>query len=173
MRNTVINGLMFNISWFAIVSTQSLILAPLFACAHLALHFLLMGRGQAEARLILAVTLFGFALDQLLFALGVFNTAGMASAAPVWISCLWPVLATTFMHAFSGLQSRPWLAAVFGAVGGAGSYIAGTGLTEVQFGSAAWGPLIIATLWALLFPTLLLIAGSADSKYEVPRHAWT
>lgn len=173
MRDTVINGLMFNISWFAIVSTQSPVLAPLFACVHLALHFLLMGKGLVEARLILAVTLFGVILDQLLFALGVFNTGGAASVAPVWISCLWPVLATTFMHAFSGLRDRPWLASIFGAAGGAGSYIAGTGLTAVQFGSPAWGPLIMATLWALLFPSLLLIACTFVTNYEEPQHAWS
>ena len=173
MRDTLINGLMFNVSWFAIVSTQSPVLAPLVACAHLVLHFLLMGKGLVEVRLILAVTLFGVVLDQLLFSLGVFNTGGVASAAPVWISCLWPVLATTFMHAFSGLRDRPWLASIFGAVGGAGSYIAGTGLTEVQFGSPTWGPLVMATLWALLFPTLLLIAYTFVTNYEEPRHAWS
>lgn len=173
MRDTVINGLMFNISWLAIVYTHSPVLAPLFVCAHLVVHFRLMGRGPSEAYFILCVTGLGVFLDQLLFALGIFDIGGVAGPAPLWISCLWPVLATTFMHAFSGLQSRPWLAAIFGAVGGAGSYIAGTGLTDVQFGSANWGPLIMGVFWALLFPTLLLIAGADEKRSEELRHAWS
>ena len=156
--STVVNGVLFNLSWLAIVSTQSAVVAPLLATLHLVVHFSLMGRGLAEALFILAVTLLGVVLDQTLFFLGVFTVNGESALAPLWISCLWPVLATTFMHAFSGLANRTWLAVTCGGIGGAGSYLAGTALTEVQFGSALWGPWILAGLWMVLFPVLLSVA---------------
>lgn len=169
----VANGILFNIFWLAIVVTHSAALAPLIVVAHLSLHFSLMGRGLTEARFILVITLFGFALDQLLFALGVFTISGKAALAPLWISCLWPVLATTFMHAFSSLQSNRTLAIIFGAAGGAASYIAGTGLSDVEFSSSFWGPIILAILWAQLFPSLLWFARVTAGQQKGACHVAT
>ena len=159
---TVINGLIFNVSWFAIVSTHSSALALLIASVHLVLHFTFVGRGWPEAVFIAGVTLLGIFLDQALFYFGVFTISGQPALAPVWITCLWPVLATTCMHAFSGLNNRLWLAVLFGGFGSAGSYLAGTSLSDVQFGSAAWGPWTLAVLWMGLFPALLSVAKRCD-----------
>jgi uncharacterized protein DUF2878 len=158
MLNTLGNGLMFNVSWFAIVVSQSALLALLVAAVHLAIHFRLMGRGGVEISLIGGVSLLGIAIDQALFGAGVFTRGGVASLPPIWMSCIWPVLATTLLHAFSGLAHRPFLAMVFGAIGGAGSYLAGTRMTDVDFGSATLGPVVMGILWALLFPVLLGLA---------------
>jgi hypothetical protein len=100
----------------------------------------------------------GFLLDQVFFAVGIFTVSGKFSFAPLWLSCLWPVLATTLMHAFSGLQQRLLLASVIGAIGGAGSYGAGTRLSDVDFTSLFWGPIIMALTWAIVFPALMLAA---------------
>ena len=158
MVNTLANGVLFNISWLLIVSTHSIFLAPAIAALHLLVHFTFMGRGLVEARLVLWVTLVGFLLDQVLFTVGVFTVAGQLSFAPLWINCLWPVLATTLMHAFSGLQQRLVLAIVVGAIGGAASYVAGTRLSDIAFASLFWGPIIMAITWAIVFPSLLLTA---------------
>jgi hypothetical protein len=149
---------MFNISWLAIVSTASAVLAPLIVACHLAAHFAWMGRGRREILLVAGVSIFGLLLDQSLFALGLFTINGAGALAPLWLSCLWPVLATTLGHAFSGLQQRPLLAATLGALGGAGSYYAGTRMTAVDFADPGSGLLIIALIWALLFPALALTA---------------
>ena len=133
------NGLMFNISWFAIVTMHSPYWALAIATAHLLCHFSTIGRGMVEARFVLGVTLLGLLLDQVLFAAGVFWSPNSVAFAPLWISCLWPVLATTLMHAFSALQHRPILASIAGAIGGGGSYIAGTRLSDVDFSSPLWG----------------------------------
>jgi hypothetical protein len=154
---TLVNGLMFNITWFAIVTTESVVVAPILAALHLLIHFTLMGKGFVELKVIAQVTLIGIVLDQLLFYLNVFTVEGVPALPPLWLSCIWPVLATTFMHAFAGLQTRYWLASALGAVGGAFSFIAGTGLTSVAFESDLLGPVIIGALWAVLFPLLLQI----------------
>ncbi len=158
MVNILANSLLFNVSWLVIVSTHSPVIAPAVVILHLLVHFSLMGRGMAEAQLVLGVTLLGLFIDQVLFASKVFTISGAASSAPLWISCLWPVLATTLMHAFSGLQKRLLLAAIVGAIGGAMSYLAGTRLTDVEFASSLWGPLTMALLWGLVFPALLMAA---------------
>jgi hypothetical protein len=163
---TLANGLMFNITWFAIVATESTVVAPILAALHLLVHFLVMGKGFVELKVVAQITLIGVVLDQLLFYLNVFNVGGSSALPPLWLSCLWPVLATTFMHAFAGLQSRYFLASALGAVGGALSFIAGTGLTSVAFESDFFGPVIIGALWAVLFPLLLQIPRLNDYQWS-------
>jgi hypothetical protein len=153
----VINGLLFNVSWFVIVMSQSNLVAVGQVIVHLCVHFALFGRGLSELRLVALITVLGLLLDQLLFSLGLFNLAG-GSGAPLWLSCLWPVFATTLCHAFSSFQGRPLVAAAIGAIGGGGSYVAGVNLSEVNFGSPLMSPIVIALVWAVLFPSLLSLA---------------
>ena len=149
------NGMLFNASWFAIVYTHSPLFAPAIATLHLVVHFSFMGRGLVEAKFVLGVSLLGFLLDQVIFSAGVLTVSGQSMFAPIWISCLWPVLATTLMHAFSSLQKRLVLAALVGAVGGTASYMAGARLSDVEFVSLIWGPAVMAIIWAGVFPALL------------------
>tara|TARA_R110002049_G_scaffold44030_6_gene129130 strand:+ start:2799 stop:3290 length:492 start_codon:yes stop_codon:yes gene_type:complete len=155
MLYTLINGLLFNVTWFVIVTTESPVIAPIAAALHLLAHFALMGRGYQEVKVIAQVALAGAIIDQLLFYVGVFNVAGRAALPPLWLFCLWPVLGTTLMHAFSSLQSRHLFAALLGGVGGTASFIAGTRLSSVAFESAVFGPITIFVVWAVLFPLLL------------------
>ncbi|MDG2045899.1 MAG: DUF2878 domain-containing protein [Halioglobus sp.] len=154
----VVNVLMFNAAWFAILLTQSSVIAPMIVALSLFAHFQVMGKGKPELLLIAGVTCLGFVIDQILFGMDVFNLSGKAAPAPLWLTCLWPVFATTLMHAFDWLQGRIIVSSVVGAVGGCLSYIAGVRLTQIEFGSAMWGPLIIATLWAIIFPLFLKIS---------------
>lgn len=167
-----VNAVLFNLSWVAIVLTQSSLIAAAIVVVHLLAHFRLMGKGRAELRLIVAVTLCGIAVDQMLFASGVFNLAGQVALAPLWLACLWPVFATTLMHAFAGFQHRFLLATIFGAAGGGLSYIAGVRLTAIDFGSPLWGPIILAAMWAVVFPMLLMLAGRL-SRPDDTLQAWT
>ena len=152
------NGLLFNISWFAIVATHSNTLAPIIAGAHLLVHFMFFGTGRNEVLLILGITLVGLLLDNLMFAAGIFIVAGVPAPSPWWLSCLWPVLGTTLMHAFSTLQQRLILASIVGAAGGTASYMGGTRLSDIDFGDPIFGPMTIALIWAIAFPALLAAA---------------
>lgn len=163
------NGILFNLSWLAIVSSQSLAVALPVAAAHLAVHQLWLGQGRRELAFIAAVTALGLALDQFLFAVGLFTLAGEHSAAPLWLGCLWPVLATTLNHAFAVLQRNLLLAAVLGGIGGAASYLAGTAMSAVGFADPSAGLILIGALWAILFPALALAARHTFS--EVPSEA--
>jgi hypothetical protein len=158
MRTAIINGLMFNLSWLAIIYFQSNLLAVIIVITHVILHMRIMGEGRGEWMLLGGVFLLGVLLDQLLFLGGVLNLSAKPAFAPLWLSCLWLVMATTLMHAFAILQQKLWLAAVVGAVGGCASYIAGTGLSVVDFGWPLLSPVVIGLLWAFVFPSLLVAA---------------
>jgi hypothetical protein len=165
------NALLFNLSWLAIVLTQSPVIAPLVVAMHLLLHGVVIGAGHGELRLIAGVTLGGAILDQALFRAGVFNLAGQPALAPLWLACLWPVFATTLMHSFAVLQNRIVLAAACGAVGGALSYIAGVRLSAIEFASTLWGPVLLALLWAAIFPLLLQVAARLQGRPDALQ-AW-
>lgn len=170
-RTRLANALLFNLSWFAIVVTQDTAVALAIVVLHLTAHVLLVGRDRRELLLIALVSLAGLAVDQGLFLSGVFTLNGQAALAPLWLSCLWPVFATTLLHAFASLHERPWLAALVGGVGGALSYIAGVHLSDVDFASPLWGPVIVGALWALLFPLLLAWAARLHRGAD-PLQAW-
>ncbi len=166
MPYRLLNGVMFNVAWLGIVMSQSALIAPAVATLLLISHFALMGEGYRELRFIAGFTLVGICIDQLLFRVGVFTIAGSIAGPPLWITCLWPALGTTFMHAFAGLNGKPLLAAAVGGVGGAASYIAGTRLTQVSFAADISGPMILALLWAVIFPIALAIANKKIPEFH-------
>lgn len=161
------NAILFNLSWFAIVITHSAVIAPAVVLLHCAVHVGLLGARRRELLLIFMVLALGLLVDQLLFRMGVFTILGQAASPPVWMTCLWPVLATTLMHAFKVFQHRPVLSALLGAVSGALSYTAGTRLTDVAFFSEVWGPVVLGGVWAVLFPLLLLMAAKLEEDADV------
>lgn len=158
--------MLFNLSWLAIVITHSVVIAPAVVLLHCAIHFTILGTRRGELQLVLMVLVLGLLVDQLLFRLGIFTVLGQASLPPLWMTCLWPVLGTTLMHAFKILQHRPVLSSALGAFSGSASYIAGTRITDVAFFSELWGPLVLAALWAMLLPLLLLLAAKLEDEAD-------
>jgi len=165
-RRKLANGLLFNLSWLAIVGTESSLPAPPVVAVHLLVHYIWFSRPLAEWLLIAGVALFGALLDQALFALDLFRLEGRPAPAPLWLSCLWPVLATTLIHAFGFLQRHLLLAAALGALGGAGSYYTGTAMSSVDFRDPLAGTLLIGVLWTALLPLLALAARAASREMD-------
>lgn len=157
MKLKLLNGALFNLSWLLIVSSQSTLLAWAVAGLHVLMHLLIMGKGRAECLFILLICGFGLVIDQLLFVAGILHQPA-GGAAPLWLSALWPVLATTSMHVFAGLRDNVVLASSLGAVGGFLSYRLGVSLSAIEFGSMPTSGLLLAALWALVFPTMLFVA---------------
>ena len=162
MSRALFNGLLFNASWLAIVYCHSNPVAVGVTALHLAIHLRFFGQGGREAAFIGAVTLLGCVVDAVLFASGVLLVNGQPATAPLWLGCLWPVLATTMGHAFASLRSHLWAAALLGGAGGWGSYSLGIALTPVDFAAEPAGPLVLAGLWAILFPLLVHFASRLE-----------
>ena len=162
----LLNGLFFNASWLVLLLTHSNLVAPLLVITHLALHRLWFLRQPREWLLIALVSAAGLIIDQLIFAASILTVNDTQSWPPLWLSCLWPIFATTLSHVFKPLQQRLVLAALLGAVGGTGSYIAGVGMTSVTFGDAIWSPVCIALIWAVMMPLLCYMAGRSLNSVE-------
>jgi len=143
----VANLLAFEAGWLACVLGGSLVgatAAGLILAAHL--------RWQAwpgEWRWLVGFALLGLAVDGGLTLAGgfQFHTDTLAlGLLPPWLWLLWPLFATLLHHSLAWLWSRPWLAALGGAISGPASYYAGAALAGVTL--APWLLPAQALVWA-------------------------
>lgn len=145
------NALSFQLGWFACVLGGSVIGVPV-ALLLLAVHLRWLG-GPGEWRLLLAMLLLGALLDSSLMHLGVFDFAQAGWLCPLWLMALWPLFATTLLHALSWASGRYWLLGLLGAVGGPLSYYAGTKLGALSFGvELELALVVLAVVWGLVTP---------------------
>ncbi|SDN36795.1 DUF2878 domain-containing protein [Vreelandella arcis] len=145
----LVNALGFEIIWTLCVIGGSWV-AAIAGSTWIALHLRYLGKPR-EWRLVAAFALLGLAIDgslQLAGGLMFDEPMRIAGLLPVWLWMLWPLFATLVHHSLAWLWQRPWLAAVFGALGGPLSYFAGAMLTDVSL--APWLLPAQALIWALL-----------------------
>ena len=179
MRNFA-NLLLFQAVWFSAVlgaAAGRMWVGPLATGAFLLAH-LRMIDGTRERRrelgYVLAVGALGAVADSLLRAAGatVYPTSDEAwsfATAPPWIWSLWAAFAMLPRYSLAWLLERPRLAALFGAVGGPLSFLAGT-----RFGAVAAGELALVTWIALAMqyavatPLLLRFAPRARAARRAP-----
>jgi hypothetical protein len=124
---------------------------------------LLVSRRRAvESRLVLGALLLGLVFDAALAAAGLVDYAAAWpwSLAPAWLTALWIAFALTIVPLFGYLHGRPWLAALFGAIGGPLAYLgAARGWHAVAFTSPAWHGLVaLAVGWGIAMPLLCSLA---------------
>jgi hypothetical protein len=130
-----------------------------------------------ELRLLAVASLIGAMLETLWVRTGRihYSAAWPLASAPAWLMALWASFGLTIRPLFGWLETRPWLAAVLGAVGGPLSYWAASrGWHAVIFPPQAWGSLAALALgWAAALPLLTSLSsrwqGSRGAHRE-PRH---
>jgi hypothetical protein len=166
------NFVLFQIGWFACVcgaAEGSLWSGPLVVLLVIAVHLKFVARPAnrcRELQYILAVGLFGLLADTGLSILGATRYPSSASTwatviAPPWITALWLLFATLPHHSLRWLAGRPWLAILFGAIGGPLSYLAGSRLGAVGIGEPpllTWGALAVE--YGIAMPLLLRSVGT-------------
>lgn len=153
----------FQAAWFSGVAGASQghpWLGPLVTVPLLVYHFTSVRQPRREAAFLLAVTLLGCMLDQLLVAGGLLRYAGTTHPAliPAWIVALWIGFATTLNSSLRWLQGKTILAALFGFAGGPLSYWAAARLGAVEMPHTISALAVIAVAWAMLTPLLCLLA---------------
>ncbi len=162
---SLINLILFKLSWVALVAGQEawLAVAALLQLGSLWLHPHIATAWRPA--LLIAAT--GMAVDQLLVLSGVFVFG--SPVLPLWLIALWLAFGLTLTLGLRFLQILPlWAQSGIGAVCGAGSYQAGVYFDAVSFGkSAGLTLLLLALLWALLLPVLLRM--SRLSNLQMPR----
>lgn len=164
------NFVAFQFGWFATVlgaANGMPWLGPLAVLAAVALHFRLSRRPVVEARLLAGSMLLGLVADSLLLATGWIaypNGSWIPGFAPYWIVTLWALFATTLNVSMGWLKGRFIIAALFGAIGGPLSYLAGAKLGAITLLEPTAALLALATAWAALMPVLLLMAARLQTK---------
>lgn len=170
--------------WLSLIGYQAVWFAAVIGAGHglawpgvlgMLVYALVQLAGARNVRtdlgLMAAGLMFGLLLD------GTLSRSGLASysadlpnpaLAPAWILALWVSFALTFSQSLRYLQSRLWLAALLGLIGGPLAYLgAARGWQVVTFAEPIWHALLALALgWALATPALAWLArrGSASTQ---------
>ena len=176
-RKIFINFIAFQAAWFACVLAAAegrALVATLAVAVAVGVHLWLVPRRAPEAMLVLVVTSIGLFWDSLVVSLGLvrYTTGNFADGvAPVWIIAMWALFATSLNLSMGWLKGRPWLAALFGAVGGPLAYLAGERLGGVQMPDPVMALGTQAIGWAAILPLLTLLATRLNGFEPAPT-AW-
>lgn len=159
MSRIILNLLIFQVGWFVCIVGGN-VYAVIYTTLALAFHHWFVLVHTSEWRVVALVVATGCLWDALMAFSGVMNyTNADLIGLPIWLICLWFLFATTFHHSLGWLARHLWLAAVFAAVFGPGSYWAGSRLSSADIGLPIISSLlIIAAGWSLLFPAGIYIA---------------
>jgi hypothetical protein len=166
MSRKILNYLGLQIGWLACAvgaARGNGWIGPLIVAGHTALHLTGIPRPKREARLLLSAGMLGILIDSLK------KTSGLVLyktpwpdiwwLAPLWITAMWVLFATSLTTSLSWLQGRPLLQAALGALGGPLSYLAGERLGAIAFYYPDWITLaILAVIWAGAVPLLFWLA---------------
>jgi hypothetical protein len=117
---------------------------------------------RVEWRLLAVALVVGLVLENLWVRSGLLGYAAPWpwAAAPAWLIALWLAFALTIVPLFGYLHARPWLATLFGALGGPLAYLgAARGWHAVLLPTPAWPALLaLGAGWALALPLLATLA---------------
>lgn len=151
VKSLIFNALWFQCCWLGAVVLQNNILL----LAMLAVHFLwFVERSKAEFKATLCCAIIGIGVDQLLTHYQIFGFA--TQWIPLWLVLLWWCFCCSLGHSLRFLKGRILICSLFGGIGGAASYFAGSRLGAVDFNySDLTSVLIIAAVWSLLCPILV------------------
>ncbi|WP_271272041.1 DUF2878 domain-containing protein [Aliamphritea hakodatensis] len=163
-ENIWVNLLWFQLLWWlSILQTDSARWPVLLLLvAHLVMHRHLF----TEALVITACGCLGFIVDSLLTLLGFFRFYPDTVLPPFWLFLLWLGFAATLRQGLKFFVGRWYLAMLSGAVAGAATYFAAAELGAVALGwSDVESVLLLAGIWALMFPGLLWLSHSLGRRY--------
>jgi hypothetical protein len=156
----------YQLVWFAaVIGASHELVWPgvLSMLIYAAAQLMFAGHARADLALMLTAVLMGFMLDGVLARTGwAYYAAAWPDAvlAPAWILALWASFALTFTQSLAYLQTRVWIAALLGLVGGPLAYLgASRGWHVVTFNQPAWRALLwLGIGWAMATPALAWLA---------------
>ena len=160
-QKKVVNGVVFQVNWFACIFANTTVLISGTAIL-LLFHFALIDRSAKQWSILLIIAIVGYAADSLLAAFGMivfspsssltFNGSDIA-VAPLWLFCLWLSFSTCLHYAFSFLHQRLPLTLFLCASVIPFNYYIGANFRNAVFAEPSWLALtLIAAYWAILLP---------------------
>ena len=176
LQHQLINFVAFQLGWFACVlsaANNQPLLGIASALVLLSLHFYLSTQARRDLMLISVIALIGSSWDSLLtwqqlmlFSSGQYHQ----SIAPIWISAMWLMFATTINVSLRWLYRRYLLAALLGAIAGPLAYQAGAALGAVSMPQPILSLLVMSAGWALLMPLFIKLAQRIEQPAFVGDH---
>lgn len=160
-QNFWLNLLGFNLIWAGSIffGNSALIIVALL----LLLHFLLHSTPLIEAQIVFITALLGYCIDCALTLLGFFQFEKVQGITPFWLIFLWIGFCCTLRESLVFFSGKPLLSIPFGAVAGSVAYMAAANFGAVQLPlPILTSLLILAALWAVLFPLLLWISSNME-----------
>lgn len=176
LQHQLINFVAFQIGWFACVlsaASNQPLLGIICAFVLLGLHFFLSTQVRRDVVLIAGIALIGTSWDSLLtwqqlmqFSSGQYHQ----SIAPIWISAMWLMFATTINVSLRWLYRRYFLAAMLGAIAGPLAYQAGAALGAVVLPQPLLTLGVMSIGWALLMPLFIKLAQNIEQSGYIEDH---
>jgi len=163
-----VNFIAFQIGWFACIlgaANGMPWIGLLVGALVISFHLFSVDKPAKELNLILYAVVIGIVLDSLLVMSGWLsypNGILLDGTAPYWILMLWALFASTLNVSMRWMHDKYWVAAIFGAVGGPLSYLAGARLGAVTFIELQPALLALALGWALAMPCLIRLSKQFD-----------
>ncbi|NRA42053.1 MAG: DUF2878 domain-containing protein [Pseudomonadales bacterium] len=160
-QKKVVNGLVFQINWFACIfaNTTVLLASTIFL---LLFHFALIDRNAKQWLILFFIAIIGYAADSALAASGMIMFSPSANlvlnginiaVAPLWLFCLWLSFSSCLHYAFSFLYQRLLLTLLICLSVIPFNYYIGANFRNAVFAEPSWlGLALIAAYWALLLP---------------------
>ncbi|MDN5939793.1 MAG: DUF2878 domain-containing protein [Salinisphaera sp.] len=164
MNGAVLNLLLFHSVWVATVWAAAagrawIGLAAVLVFAVWELPF--SPHARRELTLMALVVPLGWAADSAYVALDLLRYAEPVPGppfAPWWIAILWANFSLVVNRGLAWLAGRPWLAALFGAVGGPLAYYGAEKLGGVDFVASPFTVLaVLAIVWAIAIPAIFAL----------------
>lgn len=165
---SILNFILFQISWFACVvgaSKQMPWLGVMVVLSCVAWHLANAKSARSELVLLLTALLIGGLFDQMLQATGLvyYQSHGWsASLVPVWILALWLAFTTTLNVSLRWMQGKGLVAALFGLIGGPLAYMGAEKLGAISFNHIFLQYVVLGLGWAIITPLLLKISQRFD-----------
>lgn len=168
----LINGVLFQITWFACVigSAHGFVWPALLSCAILAAWQLAPSRRHASDILLVVVSIMmGLLIDTLWIQIGFFEFTDQrpfTGVAPLWIIVLWIGFALTINHSLAWLKTHPLLPAAMGLIGAPMSYLAGLKLGAINYlGDTLLISSCLGIAWAIALIILVRLSQLNPSRF--------
>lgn len=151
------NLISFNLIWvLAIIKGNQAL--PLIGIL-IALHFMIINYRVSELKVVICTALLGYSVDCLLTLFGFFKFSQVQGITPIWLLALWIGFSTTLRHSLQYFSNKPLVSALCGAIAGSASYFMAAHLGAVVLAiSQLISVIVLALVWAVLFPCLMLIS---------------
>lgn len=145
---------------------------PLLNLAIVILHVLRVPNKVFELVLVATIPLMGSLLDTALAFAGILEYVEPYSCchwiAPLWVTSLWALFATSINHSLEWAGRNLWMAAVLGGIGGTMSYLAAIKIGAARFMvSDGWGIFYLAIGWAIAMPLCYAYNRWLKKRFEI------